>query len=102
MVEMGQFVRAAAQGPVASRALSSSSKQGRTHAVFASVFYVKLGPHLIAIANQSVAPGPLTITTKTTTDWQKLGLTVGKTVVLSKDRLVVPGQITVDLAAGDL
>ena len=102
MSERPLQVAALTLGPHAARAVQSGEAQGKIEAVFASVFYVRFGRALIAVAAKTIAPGPLTITTGATINWQKLGLTTGKTVLLSRGLLIIPGQATIDIDAADL
>ena len=102
MSEMAFQVAANTIGPHVLRAVQSGAEHGKIEAVFSSVFYARFRHALIAVATKTIAPGPLTITTEATADWQKLGLTTGKTVSFSNGLLIIPGQITVDTSSADL
>lgn len=73
------------------------SGQCRIAAVFVSVFYFKRGDKLIAVANSSVEPGPLTlVTNRAGIDMRQTGLKVGQKAFISST-LIKIANLNIDL-----
>lgn len=95
---MTRSLKATSAGKIALNHLTSNTN-GQVCAVFASVFYIQCPTGLLAFAHQSTSPGPLTvITDHAPADWQKRGLTVGKSAHVSDGKLALPGQLSIDFA----